>query len=104
MERYTGPATVMRVDGALVAEVIARVWAGWTDHEVPARRWGGTLTWNRPDDLASVDAGDGFVLRLPDGRAGRFRVSRTRRAIAIERGGFRRSFDLLGIEPSPFGG
>jgi hypothetical protein len=103
MATYSGPATVLLTDGTLVGEVTAELHDEWTRHEVPAYRWGGTLSWNRPDRLPDIDTGERFILRLTDGREGQFSVRMTHTVMPIDRGGFRRAFEITGRRPAPFG-
>ena len=92
MTAYSGPATLILVDGARVAGMASL----GTNHRGDLNGWGGTF---RPDQVSNEvrEAGDGLQLELPYDQIGTVAVTGVRRLLATQV-----LLSLVGRGPAPF--
>ena len=92
MTAYSGPATLILVDGARVAGMASL----GTNHRGDLNGWGGTF---RPDQVSNEirEAGDGLQLELPYDQIGAVAVTGVRRLLATQV-----LLSLVGRGPAPF--
>jgi hypothetical protein len=92
MTTYSGPATLILVDGARVAGVVSL----GTDHRGEIDGWSGTF---RPDQVSEDlrNASDGLQLELPYEEIGSVSVTGVRRLLATQV-----LMSLVGRGPAPF--
>jgi hypothetical protein len=92
MTSYSGPATLILVDGARVAGVASLA----TDHRGEFNGWSGTF---RPDQVSTDlrNASDGLQLELPYEEIGSVSVTNIRRLLATQV-----LMSLVGRGPAPF--
>ena len=92
MTAYSGPATLILVDGARVAGMASL----GTNHRGDLNGWGGTF---RPNQVSNEvrEAGDGLQLELPYDQIGAVAVTGVRRLLATQV-----LLSLVGRGPAPF--
>ena len=92
MTTYSGPATLILVDGARVAGVASL----GTNHRGDLQGWSGTF---RPDQVSTElrNATDGLQLELPYEQIGEVAVTNIRRLLATQV-----LISLSGSGPAPF--
>jgi hypothetical protein len=92
MTAYSGPATLILVDGARVAGMASL----GTNHRGDLNGWGGTF---RPDQVSAElrEAADGLQLELPYDQIGAVAVTGIRRLLATQV-----LVSLVGRGPAPF--
>jgi len=92
MTAYSGPATLILVDGARVAGMASL----GTNHRGDLNGWSGTF---RPDQVSTDlrNAGDGLQLELPYDQIGAVSVTNVRRLLATQV-----LMSLVGKGPAPF--
>ena len=92
MTAYSGPATLILVDGARVAGMASL----GTNHRGDLNGWGGTF---RPDQVSADlrNASDGLQLELPYDQIGAVAVTGIRRLLATQV-----LVSLAGRGPAPF--
>lgn len=92
MTTYSGPATLILVDGARIAGMASL----GTNHRGDLNGWSGTF---RPDQVSEDvrNAGDGLQLELPYDQIGSVAVTNVRRLLATQV-----LLSLTGQGPAPF--